>query len=173
VSSDEGWIVIGEITKPFGLKGGLKVRPLTNDPDRFRRLRETVLEASDGTRQPCTITEVRADGGSVTLFCREIESIERAERFIGGTVRIPPSEAVRLPKDSYFQHDLVGLGVYLEDGRYLGAVESIWPTGGNDVLVVRDGERERLIPAIKSLIVEVDLPGKRMVLRFMEGLLEL
>jgi len=173
VSSEQEWIVIGEITKPFGLKGGLKIRSLTNDPDRFGRLRETVLEASDGTRQTCTITEVRTDGKSVTLFCREIDSIERAERFIGGTLRIPPSETVQLPKDSFFQHDLLGLGVYLEDGRYLGAVESIWPTGGNDVLVVRDGARERLIPAIKSLIVQVDLPRKRMVLRFMEGLLEL
>jgi len=173
VESSDEWIVIGEIIKPFGLKGGLKVRPLTDQPDRFRHLDKAVLEASDGTRQTCTVKEVRTQGESVTLFCDEIDSLERAERLVGGNVRIPISEAVRLPKDSYFQHDLVGLGVYLEDGRHLGIVESIWPTGGNDVLVVRDGQRERLIPAVKSLVVTVDLAGKRMVLRYLEGLLEL
>jgi len=173
MTSGDDWVVIGAITKPFGLKGGLKIHPLTDDPDRFQRLATTVLEAADGTRETCTVTEVRVERDSVTLFCRGIETIEQAERFVGGTVRVPRPEAVNLPKDSYFQHDLLGLKVYLEDGRYLGEIREILPTGGNDVLVVRDGERERLIPAIKSVVSEVDLPRKRMVLRFMEGLLEL
>jgi 16S rRNA processing protein RimM len=173
MTDEDSWIVIGAITKVFGLKGGLKIRPLTDDPDRFRGLAKAVLEAADGTEQTCTLTEVRAEKVSVTLFCREIDTVERAERFIGGTIRIPRSEAIGLPDDSYFQHDLLGLAVYLEDGRYLGEIRSILPTGGNDVLVVRDGPRERLIPAIKSMVARVDLPGKRMVLRFMEGLLEL
>lgn len=173
MTSDHDWVVIGAITKPFGLKGGLKIKPLTDDPDRFQQLMTTVLEAADGMQQTCTVTEARVEKGSVTLFCREIETIEQVERFIGGTVRIPRSEVVNLPKDSYFQHDLLGLKVYLEDGRYLGEIEEILPTGGNDVLVVRDGERERLIPAIKSIVSEVDLPRKRMVLRFMKGLLDL
>ena len=173
MTSDPGWVVIGAITKPFGLKGGLKIRPLTDDPGRFQQLTTTVLEAADGMQQACTITEARVGKGSVTLFCREIETIEQGERFIGGTVRIPRSEVVNPPKDSYFQHDLLGLKVYLEDGRYLGEVQEIFPTGSNDVLVVRDEERERLIPAIKSVVSEVDLPRKRMVLRFMKGLLEL
>jgi len=172
VAADD-WVVIGEITKPFGLNGGLKIRPLTEDPDRFRRLAEAVLEASDGTRQVCTIADIRTDRDSVVLFCREIDKVEQAKRFVGGTIRIPRSEAIPLPKDTYFQHDLLGLRVYLEDGRYLGEIREIWPTGSNDVLVVRDGERERLIPAIKSLVVEVNLQEKRMVLRWMEGLLDL
>ena len=173
MTSSRDWVVIGAITKPFGLKGGLKIRPLTDNPDRFRRLTTTVLEAADGTQQTCTISEARVSKGSVTLFCREIETIEQVERFIGGTVRIPESEVVNLPKDSYFQHDLLGLKVYLEDGQYLGEVQEILPTGGNDVLVVREGERERLIPAVKSIVSEVDLPRKRVVLRFMKGLLDL
>jgi len=172
VSVDD-WVVIGEITKPFGLKGGLKIRPLTEDPERFRRLAGAVLEAADGSRQTCTIAEVRTDRDSVVLFCREIDTVEQVERFVGGTVRIPGSEAIRLPQGSYFQHDLVGLQVFLEDGRYLGEIREIWSTGSNDVLVVRDGERERLIPAIKSIVVEVNLTEKRMVLRWMEGLLDL
>ncbi|MBI3810698.1 MAG: 16S rRNA processing protein RimM [Nitrospirae bacterium] len=173
MTSDQDWIAIGAITKPFGLKGGLKIHPLTADPGRFRRLTTTVLEAADGMQQTCTVTEARVENGSVTLFCREIETIEQVERFVGGTVRIPRSEVVNLPKDSYFRHDLLGLKVYLEDGRYLGEIQEILPTGGNDVLVVRDGERERLIPAIKSVVSEVDLPRKRMVLRLMKGLLDL
>jgi len=172
VSADD-WVVIGQITKPFGIKGGLKIRPLTDDPGRFQRLPEAVLEAADGTRQTCTIAEARTDRESVILFCREIGTVEEVERFVGGTVRIPRSAMIPLPPGSYFQHDLVGLRVYLEDGRYLGEIREIWPTGGNDVLVVRDGERERLIPAVKAIVAEVDLTEKRMVLRYMEGLLDL
>lgn len=171
--SVDDWVVIGEITKPFGIKGGLKIRPLTEDPDRFRRLAGAVLEAADGTQQTCTVADVRTDRNSVILFCREIDNVEQVKRFVGGTVRIPRSEAIPLPQDSYFQHDLLGLRVYLEDGRYLGEIREIWPTGGNDVLVVRDGERERLIPAIKSVVVGVNLKENRMILRWMEGLLDL
>ena len=171
--SADDWVVIGEITKPFGLNGGLKIRPLTEDPGRFRRLAGAVLEAADGMQQTCTLVDVRTDRDSVILFCREIDKVEQVKRFVGGTVRIPRSEAIPLPPNSYFQHDLLGLRVVLEDGRYLGEIREIWPTGGNDVLVVRDGKRERLIPAIKSLVVEVNLQEKRMVLRWMEGLLDL
>ncbi|MBI3610556.1 MAG: 16S rRNA processing protein RimM [Nitrospirae bacterium] len=171
-NSGDNWVVIGRITKPFGIKGGFKVRPLTEDPDRFRRLAKTVLESPDGTRQTCTIAEVRVQAGSVTLFCREMNAVEQVERFIGGTVRIPHSDVIELPKDSYFQHDLIGLEVYREDGRGLGRVEEIWPTGSNDVLVVRDGKQERLIPAIKTVVIEVDLKRKRLVVRPMEGLFE-
>jgi len=173
MTSGQDWVVIGAITKPFGLKGGLKIHPLTDDPERFRHLTTAVLEAADGTRQDCTVTEVRVEGAAVTLFCGGIETIAQAERFLGGTIRVPLGEAVTPPKDSFFQHDLLGLKVHLEDGRYLGEIEAIWPTGGNDVLIVRDGERERLIPAIKSIVARVDLPQKRMVLRYIEGLLEL
>lgn len=171
--SADDWIVIGRITKPFGLNGGLKVRPLTEDPGRFRRLAGAVLEAADGSRQTCTVADVRTDRNSVILFCREIDRVEQVKAFVGGTVRVPRTEAIPLPPDSFFQHDLLGLRVYLEDGRYLGEIQEIWPTGSNDVFVVRDGERERLIPAIKSLVAEVDLSGRRIILRWMEGLLDL
>lgn len=171
MGSDTDWVVIGRITKPFGLKGGLRIHPLTDDPSRFLRLTTTVLESPGGTRLACTIAEARVERKDVVLFCRELETIEQAERFIGGTVRIPPAEVIPLPKDSYFQRDLLGLKVYLEDGRYLGEIREIWPTGGNDVLVVRDGPREYLIPAIKAVVAEVDLRMKRMTLRWMKGLL--
>lgn len=170
--SDDGFLVIGKITQPYGLMGGLRIWPLTDDPRRFQRLTETVLEAPGGIRQTCTVTGVRAEKKGVVLFCREFEKVEQVKQFIGGTVQIPPSEVVQLPKDSYFQHDLWGLAVYLEDGRYLGEIEEIWPTGSNDVWVVRDGPHERLIPAIKAVVAEVDLGQKRVTLRFMEGLLE-
>lgn len=169
----EEWLVIGRITAPYGLKGGLKIRHLTEDPKRFLKLSTTVLEAPDGTCATCTVREVRVRNREVILFCRELNGIDQAEQFIGGIVRIPRSQAVSLPADTYFQHDLIHLKVYLEDGRYLGEIQEIWPTGSNDVLVVRDGDRERLIPAIKAVVSSVDLVRRRMTLRWMEGLLDL
>lgn len=168
----DDWIVIGEITKTHGLKGGLRVRPLTDDPARFHDLKTVRLQAANGSTRACTVTEVRSGPPGVILFCREFSRIEQVEPFVGGTVWIPSDEAIPLPEGRFFQHDLLGLKVYLEEGRYLGEIREIWPTGSNDVLVVREGSREHLIPAIKDVVLEVNLPEKKMILRPIEGLLE-
>lgn len=169
----EEWLVIGRIAKTHGLKGGLKIHPLTDDPGRFLKLTTAVLEAPDGSRQACTFSDVRVDHRTVLISCQELSGLEQAERFVGGTVQLPQSQAVDLPPHSYFQYELMGMEVYLEDGRCLGVVREILPTGANDVLVVRDGGRERLIPAIRSIVSEVDRSGRRITLKYMDGLLEL
>ena len=173
MASDGDWVVIGKITKPFGLKGGLKIHPLTDDPGRFLELKSAVLEAPGGERQVCTVSDVRIDPKAVVLFCRELEKVDQTGRFIGGTVQVPLSEAVPLPENLYFQHDLLDLKVYMKDGRYVGEIKKIFPTGSNDVLVVRDGPREHLIPATQSVVAEVDIPGGRIILQDMDGLLDL
>ena len=172
IAEDGDWIAIGRVTKSFGLKGGFKVYPLTGDPGRFEGLAQIELASRDGLRKICAVTDIRIENKAVVLFCRELGKIEDIEPFIGAAVRVPREEAIPLPKDSYFQHDLLGLKVYLEDGRYLGEVKEILETGSNDVLVVRESKQEYLIPAIKSVVTSVDLERKRMVLHPMKGLLE-
>ena len=168
----EDWVVIGEITKPFGLKGGFKIQPLTFDKDRFSKLTMLVLTTPRGEWKNVTLSDLRVDPNSVVLFCKELIKVEQVKPFIGGTVRIPPSEMIELPEDSYFQHDLLDQKVFLEDGRYLGEIKEIWATGSNDIFVVRDGERECLIPALKSFVSRVDITRKRITVRWIEGMLE-
>lgn len=171
MGSEEDGIVVGKITKPFGLKGGFRVQALTEDPDRFLNLTTVTLESPDGVRAPCLVSDVRVEPKGVTLFCREFTKVEEIAPFIGGSVRIPEAEAVSLPEGSYFQHDLLGMAVFLEDGAYLGEVRDILSTGSNDVLVVGEGTRETLIPALKSVVVRVDLKEKKITIRPMKGML--
>lgn len=166
-------IVIGKITRPHGVKGGFKVFPLTNDPKRFSRIGNAVLVSPGGEERPCTVARVQYQSRLVILTCRGMNGLEAIQPFIGGTLEIPEGEAVDLPSDSYFQHDLVGLDVFLENGTALGEVQEILTTGGNDVLIVRNEKREYLIPALRSVVIKVDLAEGRMTIRPLEGLLDL
>ena len=75
-----------------------------------------------------------------------------------------------LPEDEYYWHDIIGLEVVTDDGLSLGRVESIVPTGSNDVYVCAGGEREILLPAIDDVVKEIDVKKGTMVVTLIEGL---
>ena len=83
---------------------------------------------------------------------------------------VPVSEAVPLPGDSYFWHQIIGLKVRSDAGQELGEVADIMQTGSNDVYVVRKDSTELLLPAIKDVVQEIDLTGGVMTVHLMEGL---
>ncbi|MBI5379769.1 MAG: 16S rRNA processing protein RimM, partial [Nitrospirae bacterium] len=99
------------------------------------------------------------------------ETSEAARSLVGGVIQIPDSEIPPLPEGQFYHFELLGLKVYTVEGAYLGEVTEIFPTGSNDVYVVRDGPRETLIPAIRNVIRVIDLRGKRMVIHPLPGLL--
>jgi 16S rRNA processing protein RimM len=173
---NEELIIIGKVVRTHGLKGAFRVALLTDIPNRFRGLERVILESPLGLRKQCTLTGVREEksvsGDQVVVECMEIGSIEEAEPFVQGWVKIPRSQAASLPQNQYYHFDLIGSAVFLEDGRYLGILEEIFKTGSNDVFVVRQDQREHLIPAIKSVVKEVNTQEKRVILRRVEGLIE-
>ena len=177
---DEELIIIGKVIRTHGLKGAFKAVLLTDVPNRFEGLKNVILETPTGVRKQCTLEAVRegkssAVGGSgrqVVVECKEVGSIEEADSFVQGWLKIPRSQLVALPEQQYYHFDLIGLAVFGEDGRYLGALEEIFSTGSNDVFVVRQGKREHLIPATRSAVKEVNIQQKRMILHRMEGLIE-
>ena len=75
-----------------------------------------------------------------------------------------------MEKDSYFWFDLIGMAVFTTTGEYLGRLESIIETGSNDVYVVQDGKEEVLVPALESVVVDVDIEANRMQVELPEGL---
>ncbi len=165
--------MIGKITKPHGIKGAFKIYPLTDDPDRFAKLSNVVLVGPGGERRSCSIISVQRQNRMVILRCREMGLPVEIAPFIGGTIEIPEEEAINLPEGSYFQHDLVGMAVTLENGESLGEIREIWNAGKNDLLVIRNKDREILIPAVESMIVKVDMKNRRITIRPVEGLLDL
>ena len=165
-------VVIGKIIRSHGLKGALKVVPLTDFPDRFEPRKRIILESPEGRRMDCTVASVQGGGNRLIVTCEEMTTVDEALAFVHGWVKIPETEKKPLPEGRYYQSDLIGTDVFTENGKRVGRVEDLLETGGNDVLIVRDGDREHLIPVISQAIRSVDIASKKIILNPMEGLVE-
>ncbi len=169
----EDFFKVGVITSPHGIRGEVKVFPTTDDPARFKKLKEVFLDTGK-ERIVLHIAQVKLFKQFVILKFREYDSINEVENLRKKELWISRSQAVPLQKDEYFIADLIGISVELEDGRMLGVLKDVIQTGANDVYVVEctDG-REIMIPAIKDCILSVDVEEGRMVVHLLKGLMEL
>lgn len=158
-------VAIGVIEKSFGVRGGLRVRSLSDVPGRFEGLTRVTLEAPSGTVKNATIRSVRAMNGSYVLGMDVCSTPEDAAMFRGWTLKIPQGSAPPLPEGQYYEYELIGLAVQDETGRSLGTVEDILKTPGHHVFVVRGEDGEVLIPAAKDAVAAVDVPNKTMTVR--------
>ncbi|TDA65641.1 MAG: 16S rRNA processing protein RimM [Clostridia bacterium] len=170
----EGYIAVGEILGPHGVHGEVKVRPLTDFPERFYRL-ETVRVRLGGEPRPYTVEQCRVlQGHTIIIRFVGVSDREAAATLRGGLIEIPPEEVVPLPEGHYYVFQLVGLPVYTVEGELLGRLKDVLSTGANDVYVVADDRtnKEILLPAIREVIKEVDLDGEKMIIDPLPGLLE-
>ncbi len=172
VSAERMLITIGKVLKTHGVKGEVKIEPLTDHPERFRELKRVFLVSSDGKQKECKILAVRYIGDAPLLLLSGHESPEKARELNGWLVQLPEEEAVPLPEGQYYWFELIGMEVESESGEKLGRITDIFPTGSNDVYVMRSGRREIYLPATKEVIRLVDRKAKRMVIHVMEGLLD-
>ncbi len=165
------WATIGNIVALFGIHGDLKVRLLTDIPNRFAEL--DVVYA--GTEHfPYRIQSVRPyKGEMVVLKLEGIDNANTAESLRGLDLQIPESKLAKLPPDSYYQHDIIGLHVITMNGRDLGQIIDIIVTGSNDVYTIKTPEgKQILIPAIKDVIKQIDLIRRTMYIDPLPGLLD-
>ena len=164
--------MVGTVFRKHGIRGEVKVYPLTDSPQRFLDLRDVLLEDTSGRRHPVRIDRVRFQQDRLILHFEDKDRIEDIEPFLQSKILIHRSAAVPLEPGRYYFADILGLDVYTDRGRYLGKVEDILQTGSNDVYVVRAGGKEVLIPAIKDVVHDVDLDKGRLTVHEMEGLIE-
>lgn len=167
----EQYFEIGKITGTHGIRGAMRVFPTTEDPSRFERLKEIIVEIR-GKRETFHIQKVAFHKQFVLLTVKEITDINVAELYKNGRILIPDAMAIPLGEDEYYNRDLYGLKVVTEEGEELGEITEIFPTGSNDVYVVKkDGKgKELLLPAIKDCIKNVDLENGIMTVKLLEGL---
>ncbi len=163
---------VGIITSPHGLRGEVKVYPTTDDPRRFRRLKEVILDTGREERL-LEIEGVKFFKQMVILKFRDLDRIEDVEKYRSKSLYVTRKNAVRLQKDEYFVADLIGLHVVDEEGRDVGILKDVITTGANDVYTIEmtDG-RELLLPAIKQCILKVDVAEGLMQVHVLEGLLD-
>ena len=154
-------------------RGEVKVYPTTDDPRRFRRLKEVVLDTGK-EKMNLEIEGVKFFKQFVILKFKGLDNINDIEKYRQKSLYVTRKNAVRLQRDEYFIADLIGLKVQDEDGKELGTVKDVIETGANDVYEVEmaDG-KSLLLPAIKQCILNVDVENGTMQVHVLEGLLDL
>lgn len=169
----EDLLQVGIITSTHGVRGEVKVYPTTDDPRRFRRLKEVVLDTGR-EKLNLEIEGVKFFKQFVILKFKGLDNINDIEKYRQKSLYVTRKNAVRLQRDEYFIADLIGLKVQDEDGTELGTVKDVVETGANDVYEVEmaDG-RSLLLPAIKQCILNVDVENGMMQVHVLEGLLDL
>lgn len=169
----EDLLQVGIITSTHGVRGEVKVYPTTDDPRRFRRLKEVVLDTGK-EKMNLEIEGVKFFKQFVILKFKGLDNINDIEKYRQKSLYVTRKNAVRLQRDEYFIADLIGLKVQDEDAKELGTVKDVIETGANDVYEVEmaDG-KSLLLPAIKQCILNVDVENGTMQVHVLEGLLDL
>ena len=163
------WVKIGKIAKPHGVRGTLKVLPLTDDKTRYNKLKKVYIQTHHGIKE-FDILAVRYQDKFVLLDLVGIETMTEAEGYIGNYLVIDKKDRMPLHENTYYIEDLIGLDVYEKD-VYLGKLTDVMQPGSNDVysITLEDG-KELLLPAIKSVILEVNIDLGLMKVNVPEGL---
>lgn len=163
---------VGVITQTHGIRGEVKVFPTTDDVNRFKKLKEVMLDTGK-ERLTMEIESVKFFKQYVILKFRGYDSINDIEKYKRAKLLVTRDKAVKLKKDEYFIADLIGLKVVTEDGESFGTLKDVLATGANDVYVVeRPDTSEVLLPAIKECILNVDMEQGCISVHIMDGLLD-
>ena len=168
----EELVTIAKIVRPRGLRGEVVADLLTDFPERFGELENVIAVREDGTRSDLKIKDFFFQKERVVLRFAGIDSIELAESLRNVAICIPESAVAELDEGEFFDWQLAGCEVTTIEGTRLGTVREIMRTGGTEILVVEDGDREILIPFAETICPEVDIENKRIMVDPPEGLLE-
>lgn len=167
----DNYLRVGVISSTHGIKGEVKVFPTTDDPNRFKLLKEVHLDTGKETLT-LEIEGVKFFKQMVILKFKGIDNINDIEKYRGKDLLITRDNAVKLEKDEYFIYDLIGSEVITDEGNRLGELTEILATGANDVYVVRmENGKDVLLPSIKQCILDIDTENKKILVHVMKGLL--
>jgi 16S rRNA processing protein RimM len=165
-------IAIGKVSRSVGIRGELNVVPFTDDLSRFAKLQSVWLGVDETSQERYAVVSARVGRSSVILKLGTITSRTEADSKRGAFVYIPSEEVITPAQGAYFIHDIVGMHVLGEGGESIGVVKEVLELPANDVWVVVKEGKEFLIPAIKQVILSVDLKRRAIVIHALEGLLE-
>lgn len=167
------WIVVGDITAPQGVRGEVRLFPVTDFPERLLEMRTCHLRLRSGEIVSYRVEQVRPHKTFFLLKLEGINDRDGAEVLRNAAVVIPRSEVMPLPEGRYYAFDLIGMQVLTDTGEEVGIVHDVLSAPANDVYVVRrPGRPDALIPAVKHIVTSIDAPQKKMVITPLPGLLD-
>ena len=166
----EDLLQVGVITSTHGIRGEVKVFPTTDDPKRFRKLKQVILDT--GKEQlDMEIASVKFFKNMVIVKFRGIDDINDVEKYRKAGIYVTRENAVPLAENEYFIADLIGLRVISDEAEELGVIDDVLQTGANDVYIVKKEQTpDLLIPAIKDCIKNVNIEEGTMIVHLLPGL---
>jgi 16S rRNA processing protein RimM len=163
--------VVGQVLKPQGIKGEIKVKSISPESDRFKNLKKIYIQKEN--LESYSIASVRISNKFVFLKLLGISNREEAESLRGYDILIDKSDLIELLPDEYFVHDLIDCTVFSEEGFELGKIVEISQLRSNDIYIVKNKiGNEILIPAVKNVIKQVDLEKKIITVHLLEGMID-
>ena len=162
---------IGQIINTFGIKGEVKVFPLTDNINRFDDLEKVYIKAKKDSKL-YYIESIKYHKNMVLIKFKDINTVEQAELLRNSYIEIDREQAIPLKEGEYFIADLIGLDVYTDEDKLIGKVDDIYNTGANDIYVVKDKlGKQTLLPGIKDVIKKVDLNEGKIFVHLIPGLI--
>lgn len=167
----EKLLQVGVITSTHGIRGEVKVFPTTDDPKRFKKLKQVILDNGKEKRD-LEVESVKFFKQFVILKFKGIDNINEVERYKRCPLLVTRDHAVPLQEDEYFIADMIGMQVVTEDGAVFGTLKDVIETGANDVYIIESSEHgEVLVPAIKECILDINIEEQKMQIHLMDGLI--
>ncbi len=168
----DGLLRVGYVAGSHGLHGALRVRTDDSGSTTLSALKRLFLETADGRREFKVLGASTLSAGNQRVILEGVDDANAAEVLRGSVVMVVAAELPPLKEGEFYYFQLAGAEVRLTDGRRLGTIEDIMSTGAHDVWVVRDGEREVLVPVISDVVKAMDLDARRVTIEAVPGLLD-
>ncbi len=165
------YLEIGQIVNTFGIKGMVKVKPFTDDINRFDRLKKVYISNKNGKKE-YQIQEIKYHKNMVLMKLEGVDTPEQADLLRQSYLLVDRADEEPLEEGVYYIVDLLGLEVYTDDNKLLGKVDDIFNTGSNDIYVVKDEMgKQILLPGIPDVLKNVDLEKGRITVHLIPGLI--
>ena len=164
------YLEIGQIVNTFGIKGMVKVKPFTDNIERFSNLEKIYIKNKSGQTE-YKIQEVKYHKNMVLVKFEGIENPEQADLLRNSYLIVDRETEEPLEPGRYYIVDMIGLDVFTDDNEYLGKLEDIYNTGSNDIYVVKNElGKQVLLPAIEDVIKSIDMDNKKVIVHLIPGL---
>ncbi len=168
-STKPSFLAIGQVLKPHGVHGEVRVRLITDMPERFTWLETVYVDEKNPVQ--VAVESVRFHQEFVLLKLAAYDSREAAQGLRGKILLVPDDEAIPLAEGEYFLYQLEGVDVHSDEGDFLGKIVRVIETGANNVFVILGDDREILLPDIDEVVLEIDFEANRMLVHVIPGLI--
>ena len=163
---------VGRITGAHGLKGAIRFRPDNPDSDTLEQVARVFLESAGQAREFRLTGMTRLNATTLRITLEGVADVNAAESLKGALVMLATEDVPAAKPGEFYYYEAIGCEVFLTDGRRIGMIEEIFSTGAHDIWVVRDSEREVLVPVIEDVVKAMDFAARRVTIEAIPGLLD-